>query len=269
MNADDEMGLLFRHSLFCSAMNNNWSHHLPRVRKKMLQFDRRNGFAEMYASVYCFFFGWEEEVWGASEAQRETSAINENESQDYVFNEWIVLQKHIRWMKCLNLYQMSAVLFFILIGVACSMSSLSVAGFGSWLLAVWDAGGCVSMTLWWWMSFVVLAIVSSIIDVSVIDSACMSSQLAASSSKLSVDIVVRSWFDASSSAAISILRPLCLANNFNSSIASRASRFSCKNLFFVVVVVLNAHQHHHRKCSHGKIQYGVILFAFRFPVERW
>lgn len=171
----------------------------------------------------------------------------------------MVLQKHIRWMKCLNLYQMSAVPFFILIEVACSMSNLSEAGFGCWLLAGncddGDAGGCVSMTLWW-MPFVVLAIISSIFDVIVIGSECMSSRLADCSSKLSVDIVVRSWFGASSSCAISMLMPLCFANNFNSSIASRASRFSCKNLY-ILLLLFNVHAFHRRIVL--AIQCGVIL----------
>lgn len=157
----------------------------------------------------------------------------------YVFNEWMVLQKHIRWMKCLNLYQMSAVLFFMLIGVACSMSNLSEAGFASWLWIVGDAvGGCISITLL--QSFVVLAglLCSSRFDVVVIGSGCVSTRWSGASSKLSVDIVVRSSFGASSSVAISMLMPLCLANNFNSSIASRASRFSCKNLLFCIWIYL-------------------------------
>lgn len=140
----------------------------------------------------------------------------------YVFSEWIVLQKHIRCMKCLNLYQMSEVVFFMLIGVDCSMSSLSVAEFGSWLVG--DAG-CVWITD---TSFVVFAWFSVKFDVIVIvgDGGCATDSSAGWSSVA----VVCCSFDVSS-VAISMLIPLCFANNFNSSIASRASRFSCRNLF--------------------------------------
>lgn len=184
----------------------------------------------------------------------------------------MVLQKHIRWMKCLNLYQISEVVFFILIGVACSISSLSMAVFGNWLAG--DTG-CVWITP---IPFVVIDVRSVCFDVTVIDCGCsggggcccccgggddddVCSSIVWCSSKWSVAVTVRISLPASSSVAISILMPLCLANNFNNSIASRASRFSCKNLFHSIAYA-------HRVFSMKHLLSCISLFAFPFPVAR-
>lgn len=136
----------------------------------------------------------------------------------YVFNVWMVLQKHIRWIKCLNLYQMSALFFFMSMGTACSMSSSSVAHtFDGWILMAGD-DGCIWITQF--VAFVALPTHSIGFDAIVIELL----------SRSSVVIVVWNRFGISESAAIPMLIPLCLANNFSSSIASSASRFSCKNL---------------------------------------
>lgn len=168
----------------------------------------------------------------------------------HVFSEWMVLQKHMRCMKCLNLYQISEVVFFILIGVVCSMINLSAANgvaFGSWRLM--GAVGCI-----WITSFVVFTNCSAIVfDVNMMGGC---GNVHASSVGCcgggggsvcwhSSRLMVAGWisFDGgdggggASSATISMLMPLCLANNFSNSIASRASRFSCKNLFHFYIQI--------------------------------
>lgn len=133
----------------------------------------------------------------------------------YVCNVCKLLQKQIRSKKCLNLYQISADAFFMPIN---SFKCFSIATDSSCSFALRLSSNCsTSRSIVGASGYFDWSMVGSV--VTIVDVITL----------LGDDVEMNSLVG-DSLCVMSMLMPLCFAKSFNNSIASRASRFSCKNL---------------------------------------